>query len=101
MISYLCGKIKDINDKSVTLLTNDIGFMIYTPKPSRFTQDQSAELFTYLHWNPENGPSFYGFQTALEKQVFLMIIECPKIGPSIALNILSKIGASEFLIIVN
>lgn len=101
MISYLCGKIKDVNDKTVTLLVNDIGFLIHVPRSSGLIANNPAEFFTYLHWNPENGPSFYGFQTELERKVFLMIIDCPKIGPSIALNILSQIGASEFLNIVN
>jgi Holliday junction DNA helicase RuvA len=101
MISYLSGKIKDVSDKTITLLVNNIGFLIYVPQPSGFSVNSSVELFTYLHWNPENGPSFYGFQTELERKVFLMIIECPKIGPSIALNILSQVGSGEFLNIVN
>ncbi len=101
MISYLSGKIKDVGDRTITLLTSDIGFLIHVSHPANFSVNNSAELFTYLHWNTENGPSFYGFQTELERKVFLMIIECPKIGPSIALNILSQIGAGEFLNIVS
>ena len=101
MISYLCGKIKDVSEKSITLLVHDIGFLLYVPKPSGLITNNSAEFFTYLHWNAENGPSFYGFQSELERKVFLMIIECPKIGPSIALSILSQIGSNEFLNIVN
>lgn len=101
MISYLCGKIKEVSEKTITLLVNDIGFLLYVPQAGSLHKDSTAEFFTYLHWNPENGPSFYGFQTDLERKVFLMIIECPKIGPSIALSVLSQIGANEFLNIVS
>lgn len=101
MISYLHGTIKDVGEKHIILLANDVGFLLYTPKTVGLMKDGKAEFFTYLHWNPENGPSFYGFQTELEKRVFLMIIECPKIGPALALNILSQIDAGEFLNVVS
>lgn len=101
MIDFLSGKIKNVGEKSVTLVVGGVGFLLNVPQPSGFVQDSNVELFTYLHWNPENGPSFYGFKTEFERQVFLMIIDCPKIGPSIALSVLSQISASNFLKIVS
>lgn len=101
MIDFLSGKIKNIGEKSVTLVVGGVGFLLNVPHSSGFIADSDMELFTYLHWNPENGPSFYGFKTEFERQVFLMIIDCPKIGPSIALSILSQISASDFLKIVS
>ncbi|KKQ32715.1 MAG: Holliday junction ATP-dependent DNA helicase RuvA [candidate division TM6 bacterium GW2011_GWF2_37_49] len=101
MIDLLSGKVKNVGEKSITLFVGGIGFLLNVPRTSEISQDSVVDLFTYLHWNPENGPSLYGFKTELERQVFLMIIDCPKIGPSIASNILSQISATDFLKVVN
>ena len=50
-----------------------------------------------MHWNAENGPSFYGFTTPFDKTVFTHIMQCPGIGPKIALTALASIGASGIL----
>jgi Holliday junction DNA helicase RuvA len=101
MIDLLSGKIKQVGEKTVTLFTNGIGFCLHVPQVSGLEKDQDLEFFTYMHWNQENGPSLYGFQSELERSVFLMIIDCPKIGPSIAMSILSQLGAGAFLKIVS
>lgn len=101
MIDYLAGVIKGVREKSITVLINGLGLSVLVPKASGYTNGQAVELHTYLHWNQENGFSLIGFPTELERKVFLMIIDCPKIGPSIALNILSQISAGEFLKLVS
>jgi len=101
VISYLAGTVKEVKDKSVTLLVNGFGLNIQTPNTKGISINKDLELFTYMHWNTENGPSLYGFTQELEKTVFLLIIDCPKIGPGIAINILSQISAGKFLEIVS
>ncbi|MCK4650746.1 Holliday junction branch migration protein RuvA [Candidatus Babeliales bacterium] len=101
MIDYLIGKVKEIKNKSIVLLVNNIGFELQISQTINIKQNEEIELHTYLHWNQEKGPSLFGFQNELEKIVFLIIIECPKIGPGIAMNILSQINASNFLEIIN
>lgn len=100
MFEILTGTIIGTKDKSLTLMVGGIGFSINTPNARSFTPDTETKLYTYFHWNQENGPSLYGFSTELERKVFLLIIDCPKIGPSIGLNILSQLSASQFLEIV-
>ena len=101
MINYLIGKVKTVGEKSLTLLINGFGFEIFTPQIQNFSVEKDIELFTYMHWNQENGPVLYGFETELEKTIFLLIIDCPKIGPSIAMNILSQMSTSEFIQIIS
>ncbi len=101
MIDYLAGVIKSVRDKSITVLVGGFGLSVLVPKASGYVQNKSIELYTYLHWNQEHGFSLIGFATELERTVFLMIIDCPKIGPSIALNILSQVGAGEFLKLIS
>lgn len=100
MFDFFSGTVTTIKEKSITLLVGQIGFNVFVPKADQFALETTTELHTYFHWNAENGPSIYGFQTELERKVFLLIIDCPKIGPSIALNILSQMSASNFLEVI-
>jgi Holliday junction DNA helicase RuvA len=101
MINYLVGKIKKVKEKSITLLVNGIGFDLQLVNTKNLQKNKEIELHTYLHWNQEKGPAIFGFQEEIEKTVFLLIIECPKIGPNIAMKILSQIHAEAFLEIIS
>jgi Holliday junction DNA helicase RuvA len=60
--------------------------------PERYAVGKEAIIPAALIWNQEKGPSIYGFFDDLEKKLFGMLISCPKIGPSIALQILSQMS---------
>lgn len=100
MINSLTGIIQTIYDKATVLVAQGIGFHINIAQPRLLKKGSEATLYTYLHWNQEKGPTLYGFHEELERTVFLMIIECPKVGPAIALNILAQLQASRFLEII-
>ncbi|NDD53340.1 hypothetical protein EBZ39_05620 [bacterium] len=101
MIDQLHGTITDIKEKHVTLsLAGGISFALYAPKPEQYVVGSQHTFHTYLHWHQENGPSLFGFPTQLDRRVFLLIIDCPKIGPSIGLSILSQLSAGQFLELV-
>lgn len=100
MIDYLIGKVTAITDKTATLFVNGLGFQLQIPQIKSLTLNKEAKIYTYMHWNQEKGPSLYGFQDESERQVFLMIIDCPKIGPSIALSALSQLSPGRFIEII-
>lgn len=100
MINTLSGTISATGEKAITLTVGGIGFAVSVPNPANYILQSTQSLFTYMHWNQENGPSLFGFATELERSVFLMIIDCPKIGPSIALTILSQMPVGTFLEII-
>ena len=97
MFSYIKGKIKSINEQSIILENNNLGFEIFVPETSNFIKNQETELFLYLNWNQEQGPSLFGFGTEAEKNIFLLIISCSGIGPKMGINILSQISPEQFL----
>lgn len=100
MIDYIIGTVKKISEKTATVLVNNLGLSVHTPQLNKLSEGKEVELYAYLHWNQEKGPTLYGFENELEKTVFLIIIDCPKIGPGIALKILSQIRAAQFLEII-
>jgi len=97
MISLLQGLIKKIGDQSVVIQSGPLGFDLFVPNAAAFVVDKPVELFVYLHWNQENGPSLYGFQDELDKEVFKLIISCSGIGPKIGLAVINQLGAGQFL----
>lgn len=100
MIALVQGNVLSVEEKSITVLTQSIGLSIFVPNAQSYTIGSTITLHTYLHWHADNGPLLTGFATELEKRVFLLIIECPKIGPSIGLAILGQISPHNFLELV-
>ncbi len=97
MFDFLQGKVVGVSDKTITVAVGGVGFAVHVPQARTYAVEADVHVYTYLHWNQENGPSLYGFNAELDRKVFLLIIDCPKIGPSIAISILSQVSASEFL----
>ncbi len=100
MIYSLTGTITHRKENKIVLQYSDIGFELLCPHAHSLSQGQKITLYTYLHWNQEQGPSLFGFEQPLDKDIFLMIIDCPGIGPKIALTILESLDASSFLQII-
>jgi holliday junction DNA helicase RuvA len=97
MINVISGIVKEIQDTILTIDIGAIGFGIQVPQPSLFTLGQKVDLLVHMHWNQENGPALFGFQSSLQKTVFLMITSCSGLGPKLAMAVLGQLGASEFL----
>lgn len=100
MIDYITGTIKDLKDNTATILVSGFGLSVTIPQHQELEIGKPVELYSYMHWNAENGPSLYGFKDKLERIIFLLIIDCPKIGPKIAVNVLSQIKADDFIHII-
>ena len=97
MLHHITGSILHIYDHSIVISSGPIGFEIMVPRPASFTQSKQATLYIYMHWNAEQGPSWYGFDSLQDKAAFLLIISCNGIGPKIGLAVLNQIGASGFV----
>jgi Holliday junction DNA helicase RuvA len=100
VIDIIKGTVYDISEKSVSVLAGGLGLKLATPRSGEWVAGQECTVHTYLHWNAEQGPSLFGFASAFERTVFLLIIDCPKIGPGIALNVLHQLKPAQFLEIV-
>lgn len=97
MISTILGIIRAIDAQTIVLQQAGIGFELVVPAPQLYKVDQQVELQIYMHWSQENGPTLYGFDTNLQKIVFLLIISCSGIGPKIGLAVLNKLDPATFL----
>ncbi|MBI2344819.1 Holliday junction branch migration protein RuvA [Candidatus Dependentiae bacterium] len=100
MIYSLTGTIVDIKENKIILQHQGFCLELLCPHANNVTKGQLTTLYTYLHWNQEQGPSLFGFHQPLDKDIFLMIIDCPGIGPKLALAILEAIDVMDFLQII-
>lgn len=97
MIDYMTGTVTAIRDKGIIMQVGPIGIAISVPTPVMFQSGSPQNLYIYMHWNQEQGPSLYGFLHDYERALFLCIIGCPGIGPKIGLAVLASIGAAQFV----
>lgn len=97
MISYIQGNIESISGTTIVVSISGIGLTLSVPLSQAFSVGQKIKIWSFMHWNQEQGPSLYGFATELEREVFCMIISCSGIGPKIGLAILGDLGAKQFI----
>jgi len=97
MIAFIKGTIISISENALIIDQTFIGLECIVPHVSLYTQGSNVELYTYVHWHQENGPSFYGFPTVVEKQIFLLLLGCSGIGPKMALSILEQMPPANLI----
>jgi Holliday junction DNA helicase RuvA len=97
MISLISGSIIDIQSNMIVIAQAGIGFECFTTQTDQYQLEQAVTFFTHMHWNQDQGPTLFGFQSQIEKQTFMMIISCSGIGPKMALSILEQTSAGSFL----
>lgn len=91
MIGYISGKILEVSDASVLVLTSSwVGYEIGINEISFATlaTREEADLYIYHHIT-EWGQSLFGFETIEEKKLFTELIKISGVGWKVALQIMS------------
>lgn len=88
MYSYINGKVVEISANYVTLDNNGIGYLIATPNPYVYHENEVYTIYIYQHIR-EDELSLYGFKTKEEKDLFLKLIDVKGLGPKMALPMLA------------
>jgi len=97
MVDYFVATVKELRDQEIVVDLGVVGLALQVPNSHVFERNSSIKIYSYMHWNAEQGPTMFGFAQPLERSVFRIIITCSGIGPKIALAILADIGAQAFL----
>jgi len=99
MIAHLTGILFSKNPQSIIVDTAGVGYQILIPLSTFYQLPDEMEkvsLHVYTHVR-EDMLQLFGFQTEIEKKIFLLLISVSGIGPKLALNILSGIGLEDLL----
>lgn len=97
MITALIGLVTSISDTSITLQVASLFIDVIVANPKRYILQETVTIKTYLHWNPEQGFSLFGFHYENEKTIFLELLQCGGVGPRLALSIIGHFSVSELL----
>ncbi len=99
MIAHLNGTLLFKTTRSVIIDNDGIGYEVIVPLSTFYAipeEDERVSLHIYTYVR-EDALLLFGFQTVLEKDIFLLLISVSGIGPKLAINILSGIGPEELL----
>ena len=99
MIAHINGALFSKTTQSVIIEAAGIGYEVFVPLSTFYTlpeKDERVSLHIYTHVR-EDALHLYGFQTRLEKNLFMLLISISGIGPKLAANILSGIGPQDLL----
>ncbi len=98
MIGYIRGKVAALFQDSCFLETGGIGYRIFISDKTRqrLSVGEEAKLLTYMAVR-EDAILLYGFLGQEEHDLFLLLISISKIGPKVALGILSSMEPSAFV----
>ena len=97
MYSYIIGKVVEIDSSSITVDNNGIGYLIYTPNPYAFKENEENKIYLYQQIK-EDEHVLFGFKTLDEKELFLKLISVKGLGPKMALPIIamgSTVGIAD------
>lgn len=101
MIGYIRGTITAVFEDGCFIETGGIGYRVYISDRDR--QDlrigEEARLITYLAVR-EDALTLYGFLSQDAYDLFLLLISISKIGPRVAMGVLSAMKPEEFSLAV-
>jgi holliday junction DNA helicase RuvA len=100
MIAHLTGSISEKSHQLIILEVQGVGYAVSVCDDRLYKKDQEISLHIYMHWNQDTGPHLYGFDTAVAKKVFELILSCAGCGPKIGLAVLSSMQAGQFLLFI-
>jgi len=102
MFDYIKGTLVECSTGDVTVEAHGVGYHCAIPL-STFEKlpvpPQTIQIYTHFYVR-EDTQRLYGFFTKEEREVFRLLIAINKIGPKIALSILSGISISDLVKIV-
>ncbi len=97
MIAFLEGRLLSKSPEYIIVSAQGIGYQVAVPLSSFYELpaiEQGVRLHIYTHVR-QDAIQLFGFLTAEEKEIFLLLLGVSGIGPKVALNILSGISSLE------
>lgn len=97
MIGYICGKVTDFEKQACFIETSGIGYRVFISNidKEKIHIGDSIKLHTYMAVR-EDDIQLYGFLKKDDYDLFMLLISISKIGPKVAMGILSSIDKNSF-----
>ena len=102
MIDFIKGEIDYIEDNQVVINCNGVGYSVVCSSNAVEYANrnlENAKLYTYMSVS-DAGIFLYGFHSILERKAFNLLISVPKVGPKVAISVLSMFIPKQLVEIV-
>lgn len=102
LFEFIIGDVVAIRDDYIVLQNNGVGYKIFTSINSMIKLEMGMKntmIYTYLNVR-EDGILLYGFTTEEEINMFILLQLVSKIGPKVALGILSTLTPNQIKIAI-
>jgi len=99
MYSYFTGILAEKTSDSIVVEVNGIGWELKIPLSTYNSlpeQQATVKIYVYTH-QTEDDTRLFGFFTKPEKELFKLLININKIGPKLALALMSHISINDLL----
>lgn len=98
MIAYIKGVLTYIQEETIVVDVQGVGYEIICANPFLFQSAMNKEVFIYTyHHVREDVQQLYGFKNEEEKHLFTKLISVSGIGPKSGLNIQGNVNVAEFI----
>lgn len=98
MIAYIKGILTYIQDETIVVDVQGVGYEIICANPFLFQSVLNKEVLIYTyHHVREDAQQLYGFKNEEEKHLFTKLISVSGIGPKSGLNIQGNVNVAEFI----
>ena len=98
MYAYIRGIVSDMAADRVVIEAAGVGYELFTGRKTldKLIQGEEARLYTYLHL-AEGIQALYGFYTQEEREMFRRLIGITRVGPKLAISVLSVMEPSDVI----
>lgn len=97
MINFLKGVALSQQKDTLVLQMGGFGLQVHVPENVVAPLGSEFQLYTYMNWSQENGPTLYGFVENAQRELFCLLISVSGIGPRMALALVSAFSVSQLI----
>ena len=99
MIDYMIGTVSNVSDGIAVIEAGAIGYQLLCSLTTIAELSASySEVKVYTHLSvTDNGLFLYGFYDRAERELFLKLTSVTKVGPKVALSLLSLYPAAQLI----
>ena len=98
MYAYIRGIVSDIAADRAVLEAAGVGYELFAGRKTldKLILGEEAKLYTHLHL-AEGVQALYGFYTEEEREMFRRLISISRVGPKLAVSVLSVMEPSDVI----
>ena len=98
MYAYIRGIVSDITQDRAVLEAAGVGYELFAGRKTldKLNLGEEAKLYTHLHL-AEGVQALYGFYTEEEREMFRRLIGISRVGPKLAVSVLSVMEPSDVI----